>query len=543
MRQLHGKKKTWRESAPFTRLREVFIVIGYHRGTARTARPRSVHPVPFMPVPELLAAVDLGSNSFRLLIGRVVKTPAGCQVYPLDSLKETVRLASGLTKEKTLDAESQQRALVVLERFGDRLRSFAPHTVRAVATNTLRVAKNARGFLERAEVALGFPIEVIAGREEARLIYTGVANTASLKGGRTLVVDIGGGSTEFIIGEGPEPKLMESLFMGCVSYSLKFFPNGEIDKQNLKQAELAAQKELEVIAREYLDCGWQSAIGSSGTARALGEILQQNGLAAEGITRDGMQALRELILKAGHAERLKLEALKPDRIPVLPGGFAIMSAIFKMLDLESLEVTDGALRQGVLYDLLGRSEHHDTRDVTIGQFIHRYAVDRAQAKRVTALALALMRPLVDATDEDQVDLLRRLEWAAMLHEIGLSISHAGFHKHSAYILSYADMPGFSKMDQAKVAMLALGQTGKLTKLSGIVDDPDEWMAVLCLRLAALVHRRRAEIDVSGLTLGRTSRGFVLASDAAWLADHPLTEFNLRQEAAEWVKMGTPLELA
>ncbi len=496
----------------------------------------------FMPVPELLAAVDLGSNSFRLLIGRVVKTPAGTQVYPLDSLKETVRLASGLTKEKVLDADSQQRGLAVLERFGDRLRSFPPHTVRAVATNTLRVAKNARAFLDRADAALGFPIEVIAGREEARLIYNGVANVAPLKPGRTLVVDIGGGSTEFIIGEGSEPRLMESLFMGCVSYSLRFFPGGEIDKQSMKQAELAAQKELEVIARDYLDFGWQHAIGSSGTARALGEILEQNGLSAEGITRDGLQALREMLIKAGHAERLKLEALKPDRIPVLPGGFAIMSAIFKMLDLESIEVTDAALRQGVLYDLLGRSEKHDQRDVTIGQFMHRYAVDRAQASRVAALARTLMDPLLDPDDEHDADLSRRLEWASLLHEIGLSISHAGYHKHSAYILSYADMPGFSRMDQTKVAMIALGQTGKLTKLSATIDDPKEWLAVLCLRLAALVHRRRSDLDVSGLALSRSGRGYALSTDAAWLAEHPLTEFNLRQEAAEWGRVGVPLEL-
>jgi exopolyphosphatase/guanosine-5'-triphosphate,3'-diphosphate pyrophosphatase len=491
---------------------------------------------------QLLAAVDLGSNSFRLLIGRVVKTPAGTQVYPLDSLKETVRLASGLTREKTLDADSQQRGIAVLERFGDRLRAFAPHTVRAVATNTLRVAKNARAFLDKAEGVLGFPIEVIGGREEARLIYTGVANTASLKSGSTLVVDIGGGSTEFIIGEGHEPKLMESLFMGCVSYSLKFFPNGEIDKQNMKQAELAAQKELEVIARDFLDAGWQHAIGSSGTARALGEILEQNGLSAEGITRDGLAALRELMLKAGHAERLKLEALKPDRIPVLPGGFAIMSAIFKMLNLESLEVTDGALRQGVLYDLLGRSEHHDMRDVTIGQFTHRYGVDRAQARRVTTLALDLMRPLLTPGDEAGVDIERRLQWSAMLHEIGLSISHASYHKHSSYILSYADMPGFSKMDQAKIALIVLGHTGKLSKLSGSIDNANEWLAVLCLRIAALVHRRRTELDVSQLVLSSDGRGYTLSADADWLAEHPLTEFNLRQEAAEWAKVGITLDL-
>ena len=495
-----------------------------------------------MPAPELLAAVDLGSNSFRLLIGRVVKAPAGTQVYPLDSLKETVRLASGLTREKTLDADSQQRGLVVLERFGDRLRSFAPHTVRAVATNTLRVAKNARAFLDKAEAALGFPIEVIGGREEARLIYTGVANTAALGSGSTLVVDIGGGSTEFIIGEGHEPRLMESLFMGCVSYSLRFFPNGEIDKQNLKQAELAAQKELEVIARDYLDAGWQNGIGSSGTARALGDILEQNGLSAQGITRDGLGALRELMLRAGHADRLKLEALKAERIPVLPGGFAIMSAVFKMLDLESLAVTDGALRQGVLYDLLGRSEQHDMRDVTIGQFTHRYGVDRTQARRVAALARDLMRPLIDRTIEAHAEIERRLQWAAALHEIGLSISHAGYHKHSAYILSYADMPGFSKMDQSKIALIALGHTGKLAKVAAAVEDPNEWLAVLCLRLAALVHRRRTDLDVSRLALERRGDGYALRTDPIWLADHPLTEFNLRQEAAEWARIGITLDV-
>ena len=497
-----------------------------------------------MPVPELIAAVDLGSNSFRLLIGRVVKAPAGTLVYPLDSLKEVVRLASGLTKEKRLDAESQQRAVAVLERFGDRLRGFAPHSVRAVATNTLRVAKNAREFLDRAERALGFPIEVIAGREEARLIYTGVANTSPLGTGSTLVVDIGGGSTEFIIGEGHEPRLMESLFMGCVSYSLRFFPGGEIDKQNLKQAELAAQKELEVIARDYREAGWQHAIGSSGTAKALGEILEQNSLSAQGITRDGLASLRELLLRAGSAERLRIEALKPDRIPVLPGGFAIMSAVFKMLDLEALEVSDGALRQGVLYDLLGRSEHHDMRDVTIGQFTQRYQVDRAQARRVASLAHALIHPLLDDDDEADAEIERRLHWTAMLHEIGLSISHAGYHKHSAYILSYADMPGFSKMDQAKIALMALGHTGKLAKLAESIDEPNEWLAVLCLRIAALVHRSRSDLEGDcPLTLERKGGGYVLTTDAAWLADHPLTEFNLRQEASDWARIGTTLDLA
>ena len=299
-----------------------------------------------MASPRLLAAVDLGSNSFRLLIGRVQETPGGAQVYPLDSLKETVRLASGLTREKRLDADSQQRALSALERFGERLRSFAPDQVRAVATNTLRVAKNSRDFLQSAETALGFPIEVIAGREEARLIYSGVSHTFPPQEGEMLVVDIGGGSTEFIIGTGHEPRLMESLFMGCVSYSLQFFPGGEVDRYTWKQAELAAQKEVEVIARDYIATGWRLAVGSSGTAKALGELLEGMVEVDHGITREGLNWLRDQLIKAGSAQRLKLDALKPDRIPVLPGGLAIMSAIFTVLGIDRMAVSDGALAAG-----------------------------------------------------------------------------------------------------------------------------------------------------------------------------------------------------
>ena len=495
-----------------------------------------------MPHPRLLAAVDLGSNSFRLLIGRVDETPGGRQVYPLDSLKETVRLASGLTREKRLDADSQLRALAVLQRFGERLRSFAPDSVRAVGTNTLRVAKNAREFLKTAEAALGFPIEVIAGREEARLIYTGVANTFPPQPGRMLVVDIGGGSTEFIVGEGKEPVLMESLFMGCVGYSMQFFPGGEIDRYTLKQAELAAEKELEAIARDFLATGWQFAVGSSGTAKALEEIMVANGLSERGISRAGLDKLRELLLRAGNAQRLRLEALRPDRVPVLPGGFAIMAAVFRALGLEHMEISDGALRQGVLYDLLGRVEHHDTRDLTIEQFTKRYAIDRAQAQRVSQLALQMFRQAASGVAEEREEAERRLGWAAALHEIGLSISHSSYHKHSAYIVSNADMPGFSKMDQAKVSALVLGHAGKLTKLSGHIDADDDYLSVLCLRLAVLIHRRRTEVGRPEVRLVASKRGFQLGIDADWLAAHPLTEFGLRQECLEWSKIGFTVEV-
>jgi len=495
-----------------------------------------------MPVPRLLAAVDLGSNSFRLLIGRAVETSVGTQIYAIDSLKETVRLASGLGQEKRLDADSQQRALLVLQRFGERLRSFGPDSVRAVATNTLRVAKNARDFLQTAEAALGFPIEVIAGREEARLIYGGVAHTFPPQTGAMLVVDIGGGSTEFIIGDGKVPRLMESLYMGCVGYSLQFFPGGEIDRYTLRQAELAAQKEIEPIAHEFLASGWQVAVGSSGTARAIADILQQNGYTQHGITRDGLESLRDQLLRAGNAHSLRLEGLKPERVPVLTGGFAIMSAVFSVLGIESMAVADGALRQGVLYDLLGRAQHHDTRDLTIEQFSLRYGVDRNQARRVIELSVMLLRQAAGGSEEERLEVERRLGWAGALHEIGLSISHAGYHKHSAYILSHADMPGFSKMDQVKMAALVLGHTGKLTKLSGKMSDTNDWLSVLCLRLAVLLTRRRVDVDAPALQLRASERGYALTVDAPWLAAHPLTEFGLRQECLEWGKVGLALEV-
>ncbi|MGE5946891.1 MAG: exopolyphosphatase, partial [Betaproteobacteria bacterium] len=322
---------------------------------------------------ETVAAVDLGSNSFRLQVGRVVDD----QIYPLDSLKEPVRLASGLGADKSLDAASQARALGALRRFGERLGGLDPGAVRAVATNTLRVAKNAPLFLPQAEAALGFPIEVIAGREEARLIYIGASHSLPSAAHKRLVVDIGGGSTEFIIGKRHEPQLMESLYMGCVSYTLRYFPDRRIDKKRLREAQVAAAKEIELIAHDYQRLGWKEAIGSSGTARAIADVLELNHMnpnGESGISSQGLNKLCALLVKAGSAEALDLPGVRSDRLPVLPGGIAIMSAIFEELGIEHMSYADGALRLGVLYDLLGRFHHHDMRDATVAQFRRRYQV-------------------------------------------------------------------------------------------------------------------------------------------------------------------------
>lgn len=487
---------------------------------------------------DLIAAVDLGSNSFRLQVGRIV----GNQIYPLDSLKDSVRLAAGLRADKQLDSASQVRGLEALARYGERLRGFELGAVRAVATNTLRVAKNATQFLRRAELALGFPIEVIAGREEARLIYLGVAHSLPDPKRKNLVVDIGGGSTEFIIGQNFQPAQLESLYMGCVSFSLRFFPGGAVDKRQMKEAELAARRELQSIVQIYRDTGWEQAVGSSGTAKAICDLLELNGFSEGGITREGLDHLRSLLLVAGSADRLTLEGLRPDRIPVLAGGIAIMSAVFREFGLEHMVFSEGALRLGVLYDLLGRYHHEDLREATIDQFEVRYGVDRRQGARVAQTAADLLVQLLpDNSSSDNPD-MQILLWASRLHEVGVSIAHTSYHKHSAYILANADMPGFSRRDQARMSRLVLGHRGKLDRLQGATQDAEEWLLVFCLRLAALLHRSRSSESIPRIEASRGSRSFQLIIDEAWLAEAPLTAAALMEEQLQWDALGIPLRI-
>ena len=499
---------------------------------------------------DLVAAVDLGSNSLRLLVAQAVNTPSGTQLRPIDTLRETVRLAAGLTEQKILGNDAYQRGLAAISRFGERIRGFNPSNVRAVATNTLRVAKNAAQFVADAEKALGFPIEVIAGVEEARLIYIGAAHEVQAVQGNRLVIDIGGGSTEFIIGKGYEPQLMESLYIGCVSHSLRFFPKGHIDAHAFKEAELAARREIQVIAGAYLKSGWNQVIGSSGTARALAELIADNNLnghiegltmgrvnGASGlITRDGLKSLKKHLLKYDHVNKVELVGLKEDRRAVWPGGLAIMLAAFDELNIESMEVTDAALRIGVLYDLLGRSQHHDMRYVTVEQFMQRYSVDREQAQRVGKLAAEFLDQLPKSKIENRSDNIDLLQWSANLHEIGLSISHNGYHKHSAYIAGNADMPGFSKNDQARLAALLLGHTGKLGKLANNTAFND-WRMLFCLRLAHVLCRGRSREDLPKVKVAENNGSFSVEIPREWADTHPLTEFSLQKEAAEWERIG------
>lgn len=494
-----------------------------------------------------LAAVDLGSNSFHLQIVRVV----GSTLYPLDSLKETVRLGAGVTADRNIERKTAERAFVTLRLFAERLRGMPASQVRVVATNALRVAKNARQFVQEAEAIIGFPIEIIAGREEARLIYLGVAKSLPPSDGERLVVDIGGGSTEFIIGQGLKPKLLDSLYMGCVSYSARFFPDGAIDKHRFHDAQLAARKEIEQIRAAFLNNGWQRAFGSSGTAKALAGIVMDNGFSETGISRRGLEWLRDKAVKAGNFRSLEL-GIKPDRIPVLSGGLAIMLTIFEELNLADMQAVDTALRDGVLHDMLGRAHHPDmpdVRDATVEQFSQRFGVDLKQADRVRDLAMHFFSNLSadsgntrDATSQEASR--QRLFWAARLHEIGMAVSQAGFHRHSAYILANADMPGFSKREQAALALVVQAQRGRLAKT--VTDTPPGAQLIqeaMCLRLAVLLSRSRRTLPNNVFSLKyKDATTFDLVVDATWLGSHDLTDYELGQEVAEWQGLKVKLSI-
>jgi exopolyphosphatase / guanosine-5'-triphosphate,3'-diphosphate pyrophosphatase len=479
--------------------------------------------------PETLAVVDLGSNSFRLEVGRV----EGDQIFRLDTWRETIRFGAGIDVRGNITLTARKAALACLARFRERLSGLHPSAVRAVATNTFRVARNASTFLTQAEAALGFRIDIIGGHEEARLIYLGVAHVLPASDEPRLVIDIGGGSTEFIIGRGMTPERLESLKLGCVSMSQRFFSTGELRAEAFRAAETDARALIESIAGEFAPDRWREAFASSGTALALAAILEENGLSAGGITPEGLARLRKRMIGAGRVSRLNLAGVKPERAPVLAGGFAIMAAAMSELHVQRINPVGGALRLGVLYDLLGRTINRDSRQATVESISERYHVDRAHAKRVAEMAKSLyLASSPNPTDENA----QRLEWAALLHEVGYSVSHIGFHKHGAYILENADMPGFSAQEQRHLALLVMGCRGGLSKIAPMLDDGDFAAQVAALRLAVLFHHARRAIDVPrmNLTIGRQIR---FATSKRWLKQHPLTERLLEVERDDWASAG------
>lgn len=510
------------------------------RGVARLSAPllpieglaESLEP------PEIIAAIDLGSNSFHLVTARVVQ--GGLLV--IDKMRDTVRLAAGLDDHDRLHGDSEARALACLERFGQLVREMPRRGVRAVGTSTLRRATNSADFLAKARNALGHPIEIVSGREEARLIYLGLTHSVASVPGRRLVIDIGGASTECILGERFEPLLADSLDMGCVTW-MRHFPKGEIRKDGFKHAELAASRQLEPLRRGYTTLGWDACAGGSGTIGATQAILRALEGHRGGITRDGLERLKKELLAFGHIKHIQLPDLRADRAEVLPAGVAILTAVFDAFGIEQMEAASGALREGVLHDLLGRIRHDDVRDRTVSRLAERYHVDAEQAARVERTVRVLQRKVADSWKIDDVAARQALTWAARLHEIGLMVAFSGYHRHGAYLVANADMPGFSRDDQELVASLIRMHRRKLA-LGKEAAKPGETvirMAVL-LRLAVLLNRARSHKPLPPFGIDAVGDKVVLSFPADWLADQPLTAADLAQEALDLKDAGIALEV-
>ena len=488
---------------------------------------------PSAPLPEHIAAVDLGSNSFHLLVAR----PNSGEMVVVDRLREMVQLAAGLDKQRRLGEEAKQRALDCLRRFGQRIAHMPRETVRAVGTNTLRVAREAGDFLAEAESALGHPIETISGIEEARLIYLGVAHSLPDPAARRLVLDIGGGSTEMIVGESFRPIRMESIYIGCVTLSRKYFGTGEIDAGRWERAELAALRELEALQAGYRQLGWEQAVGASGTVRAVHQVVHAAGWSKQGITAKSLRKVRDALLKAGDVDRVTLEGLNPARRAVFPGGVVLLHAAFEALGIERLQRADGALREGLLYDLIGRITAEDVRSRSVSALADRYHVDRAQAGRVQSTALMLLDKVASSWSLEDPEQGRMLAWAAELHEIGLDIAHQHYHKHGEYVVAQSDLFGFSREEQRALATLVRAHRRKFP--AAIVKQLPrrrarvvERLAIL-LRLAVALHRSRGPATVPEPEVSAAKRTLELRFQPGWLEDRPLTRADLDQEK-EWL---------
>ena len=481
-----------------------------------------------------LAAVDLGSNSFRLEIGSV----EGAHIARLGYWKETVRLAAGLDPDGRLSRKSIAVAVETLARMNERLRGMKAEQVRAVGTQTLRQAHNVNEFLLEAQNALGYPIEVISGREEARLVFEGCVHALPPSDRRRLVVDIGGASTELIVGRGFTAEHAESFKVGCVNTSIRFFRGGRIDRSALKKAQVAAAAELEEAITVFASEHWEEAFGSSGTVGAVSEIMRMQGWSDGTVTADGLQRLRAALLDAGDVSRIRLAGMKPDRQEVIAGGVAVLSAVFDTLGVKRMLPARGALRLGVLYDLLGRREHKDLRDASAERMIKRFNVDRAQAEWVASIAASLYQAMAIERSEEMA---KRLHWAAMLHEVGFAVSHGDYHKHSAYLIQHSDLAGFSTSDQERISTLVLGQRGNLKKVAAALEDRERAAKILALRLAVIFAHARRTLDLPKCSV-RFGSSIELEIDADWLSEHPLTHYLLEEEAAHWERVGRRFSL-
>ncbi len=483
-----------------------------------------------------IAAVDLGSNSFHMIIGS--DDDHGISI--IDRVREMVRLGADMDQRQRISPDAKHRALTCLANFCERLTGFDDDQVVVVGTNTLRKAANAGSFIRRAEETLGFPINVISGIEEARLIYTGVNYSLQEDRGRRMVVYIGGGSTEIIVGDGKELLDLKSMEMGCVSFTQRFMPKGKIDKKKMNQAILAAEVKLEPHIRKLREFGIADAIGSSGTARAIEQVVVAQDWSTAGITRTSLQKLRDSLITAGHINNVSLAGLSPERSPVFPGGVAILYAIFEVLGLEEMRISGGALREGALLELSGRRHRLDRRSQTVNELITRFHIDPRQSSQVRSTTRILFE-FVAGDWSLKKHHRKLLNWAAQLHEIGLSLTHSQYHKHGAYILKHMELAGFSRQDQDMISTLIRLQRKKFD-LPLLAETPKSNRTALSrlaiiLRMAVVLNRGRLPEQLPILNLKANERSITLLLPENWQDGRPLTMADLEKEARELRKAG------
>lgn len=494
-----------------------------HAHTAETGRP-----------PLTVAALDLGSNSFHMIVARF----QGQRLMIIDRLKDMVRLAAGLDPSHCLSEAAMEHGLASLSRMRQRIRELPDEQVRIVGTNTLRKAHNGEAFTSRASDILGHEVEIISGREEARLIYLGVSHSLEDDCERRLVVDIGGGSTELILGRQFQPEVMDSLYMGCVSMSERHFPGGRITAAGMKAARLEALHELEPLLGRYRQHGWDVAIGASGTILAIQDVVAAQGWGESAISAEALERLCQSLIKAGDSNQLDLPGLPDKRAPVFPGGVAILAAIFEALQIDRMRTASGALREGLLWDLLGRQEQADIREQTVADLERRYHIDQTQAGLVEHTALRLFDAVCEHWDLHEPSLRQLLRWAARLHEIGMDIAYSQYHKHGAYLLQNLEMPGFSRTEQRKLALLVRAHRRKFprSEFAAQVSEQQQELQQLALLLRVAVHLHRARDPQQQLPLAKIGAGrdrLALNFDPAWLEQHPLTRLDLEGEVTTW----------
>lgn len=488
----------------------------------------------------IYAALDLGSNSFHML---VVRVEGEQYMSVIDNLKESVRLGAGFDENDCLTSEAQERALACLNRFSQRLRGIPPEHIRIVGTNTLRQAKNARDFLSRVHEVLPVPVDVIGGSEEARLIHLGVTHYLAPSEKRHLVIDIGGGSTELIIGKNQRPIIRESISMGCVSYSLRYFRKGRLQEKAFEEAVLSVGQKLEPYTQTFAKNKWERAIGASGTIKAIASIHHALGLPRDLITMEGMLLIKDRLLRTKSIETAELPGLKEDRMEVIAGGFAVLFGLFKSLKIKKMHVSQNALREGVLLDLLGRERNQDKRQETVERLQKFYDVDTVQAGRVRKIALKLFPQIAEHLHHPPSLAIDLLGWAADLHEIGLRIAHHGYHKHGAYILQNGDLDGFSQSEQGLLSFLVLNHRKRLKANLGPYEHQFNWPLVLILRLSYILFRERRDLDLPDINIQWQKHQIQIHTDPQWLQDHPLTQFDLSLEQNYWKRLGWKLQIS